>query len=991
MLAIQLLGAARLSHSNHQPIQLRRRARLLLFYIAAHEHPVSREHCTALLWPDATADAARQLLRTSLHQIKVACGDVINSQQQYLALHPDVYVDVREIRAFRAGNPAIDQLSIDPPGLFCTDVGQSDSADFDLWVEAERQRWQQRLGELFFGQAQWHHTHGRLTVALTHCQVALHYAPLREDIVQFGMRLHYATNDRAGAIARYEHLSQALDDQLGVPPMPATQELYDLIITDRLPTSSTPAPIVTVPTSSIPETEAHVTQLFVGRHAELTRLHQLPWDGRVVAIVGEPGIGKSALAHEFLRQNQHVHTIYVSAFAGDQHLPYHAVIGPMRQFMQHPACRATMQQAVLAPIWQAELRRLWPELPGDAPSELPAEGGELRVPEAVAQLLEILCQGQRLVILLDDAGWIDEASLRLYRAMQRRGMNMPWMVMLTLRHSDDTTTLQPLIQQAERSQRLTRVALAPLDTHEVHTLVTHINPHVSRSVIARAEGNPFMLVELLRQPEDIRLPAAISELVQTRLKGLSDDCRSMLTAAAVSGRDFAIHEIRQLSNLDDDRLLRAIDEARQHGIIHFIDGQTGRFDHALTVESINHATGAIRSARLHRALADLLMASHPPPYARITTHLLAAGDTAQVPAHAIAAARDAHQLGAWHTAEYYMRIGIQYLPVHQQASHWLELGEMLFMAGNERASIDALQHAIAIDESPNGRIADQARIALARSCIPAARYDEAIELSEPLMTHDDPDVAMHAAFVCGTAYSLLGEQLTRAQECLAIAETLCRAHHHNDVLPRILFEQAGILAQQGQLEDAVSRYRDALHAAEQSPSASGHTWRILAHNNLGYHLHLLGDHHEALRHVRLGFRFAERFGQRMIQSYLYSTSGEISLAHGDYLTAEQQFRDGLVIAEHYGMQERIAGLTANLGLVAQTRGEDDLARMLFAQALQQADALGVHHLATQIRIWIIPLLPAAQAQQRFQEAWTLAQHSGRSRLLQQLRDIAPPV
>jgi ATP/maltotriose-dependent transcriptional regulator MalT len=276
---------------------------------------------------------------------------------------------------------------------------------------------------------------------------------------------------------------------------------------------------------------------------------------------------------------------------------------------------------------------------------------------------------------------------------------------------------------------------------------------------------------------------------------------------------------------------------------------------------------------------------------------------------------------------------------------------------------------------------------LARSCIPAARYDEAIELSEPLMTHGDPDVAMHAAFVCGTAYSLLGEQLTRAQACLAVAESFCHAHHNDEFLPRIIFEQAGILAQQGQLADAVARYRDALFAAEQSPSANGHTWRILAHNNLAYHLHLLGDHHEAQRHVRLGFRFAERFGQRMSKSYLHSTSGEIALAHGEITTAEQQFRDGLVIAEHYGMQERIAGLTATLGLVALARGEADIARVLFTQALQQADALGVHHLATQIRIWLIPLLPVSQARQRFQEAQTLAQHSGRTHLLQQLNAL----
>jgi tetratricopeptide (TPR) repeat protein len=237
-------------------------------------------------------------------------------------------------------------------------------------------------------------------------------------------------------------------------------------------------------------------------------------------------------------------------------------------------------------------------------------------------------------------------------------------------------------------------------------------------------------------------------------------------------------------------------------------------------------------------------------------------------------------------------------------------------------AMDAFQQAIHNDSNSDCIVADQARIALARSYIPQARYDEVLAIATPLMHHHDQSIAMHAAFVCGTAHSLAGIDLMHAGELLAQAEQHCRSLNATDVLPRILFEQAGILAQQGDIATAVLRYRDALAAAEQDPAHHGRTWHILAHNNLAYHLLLIGQSDEAQRHVRSGLRLAQRAGIQMVQSYLLSTAGEIALAQGDINGAERMFYEGLNIAERYGMPERIAGLHANLGLVARAQADE---------------------------------------------------------------------
>ncbi|RLT22015.1 MAG: hypothetical protein DWI30_06700 [Chloroflexi bacterium] len=969
---IHLLGIPQIVRNDAQPLQLRRRPRLLLFYLAAHLEPISRERCMALFWPDNDPDSARQLLRTALHQLKVACGDIVVSDNQQLSLRPDIWVDTRMLSTVTPGQDDLDTLIHAPPRDFLTDIAVGESAAYERWVFGERSRWQHRLADICYQHAQFHINNNNLTQASTAINVAIDYEPLREDIVQFAMQLAYQRADRAGAITYYEALQTALDDQLGVPPMPSTTALYHAIVTDQYQAPVPAAPIVTP------------NQPFVGRQAELIALHGLTWNGRVVVIRGDPGIGKTRLASEYLRRSNAV-IIHATAFEGDQHLPYHVLTTAVRALLQTPALLSLRQNAILAPVWQRELRRLWPELPGGDPDAFAPDYGETRLPEAVALLMQQLGKQRRVAIFVDDAQWLDDASARILAECVRRGLELQWQLLITVRSGDTALSLQRMISHAQRQQLLTTIPLHPLSNHETQELALQLQSHVSPNIVQRAEGNPFMLVELLRHSvTSVEVPAAIRNLIATRINTLSPAARRLIDAAAISGREFAVAQTQAMADLTTTETLDALDELTQQGIIRMVNPQHGRFDHVLTMESITAHAGPARVAYLHQRLADYLANQTPPPHAQIAQHYTIAGLPELATPHALTAARHAQQLGAWSESDYYMRMAIAATPSDAQAPLWLELGETLIWAGEANAAMDAFQQAIHNDASGNCIIADHARIALARSYIPLARYDDVIAITTPLMHHHDLSIAMHAAFVCGTAHSLAGVDLVHAGELLARAEQHCRTLNTTDILPRILFEQAGILAQQGDIDAAVTRYRDALVAAEQAPAHHGRTWHILAHNNLAYHLQLLGQYDEAQRHVRSGLRLAQRAGMQMIQSYLLSTAGEIALAQADITSAERMFYEGLNIAERYGMPERIAGLHANLGLVARAQEDEQRARTSLTHALQQADALGVHHLATQIRIWLAPLLPAPAAHELLKQAELLATMGQRQKLLTEI-------
>jgi tetratricopeptide (TPR) repeat protein len=275
---------------------------------------------------------------------------------------------------------------------------------------------------------------------------------------------------------------------------------------------------------------------------------------------------------------------------------------------------------------------------------------------------------------------------------------------------------------------------------------------------------------------------------------------------------------------------------------------------------------------------------------------------------------------------------------------------------------------------------EAAQLALAQSLLPQARFAEAIALARQVRDSSRAENVVRAELTWGTALSLEGADLAGAAEHLHKAESICAAQADPASLVHTKFELGSVAAQQGDLQQAIALYREALDVANAAESEAVLPWHILAHNNLAYHLHLLGDP-TAESYARSGLALAQEKGVLYTQTYLMSTLGEIALTASDLGTAEKHFTDGLALAERLSMPERIAGLTANLGLVAAQRGETTLAVHRLSTALARADMLGTQHLAAQIRLWLAPLLPPSEAKARLAEARTIAEHGNRQRLL----------
>ena len=1042
MLAVSLLGTPTLTLDKQQLALRRRKSRAILYYLAAHRNPLTREQLLALFWPDLDRPAAQQTLRTTLHGLRKALGSHLLVDENILSLASDTDIDVRR---FEAGlqSPLADLQSLGSHltlyrGEFLEGFTLPDTAAFDDWAAIEREHYRRLAVRGLTTLSQLHEAYGNFGAALEAIDRALAFDALQEDVQRAAIRLHYLAGDRPGAIRRYDSLRKLLDEEMGVPPMAETRAVYDSIINDTLQTPNSaqrlppPSPQPLSLSSVVPAQGSRgdvIYQLpFSGRSAELQTLGNLTTSHKFALLEGEPGIGKTRLAEEFINTTPSGALALVgSAHELEQSLPYQPVIEALRGLLTRADWRAlqTAIHAMLPPVWLAEVARLLPELDAvtaPQPASMPAD--ESRLWEGLHQFLVTIAAQQPIIFFIDDLQWADTSTLALLGYLTRQ-VSAPIFFLASTRPVPPRSPLASLLQTLTREDRLFRLRLSQLDAAHITTIVHKLGTQsqhrevLSDWLIRSSEGNPYVLAELVRHARDSGLitadgpvnlsafsgspivPQSIYTVIQARLNRLSEAARRVLDAAVVVGREFEFEVVDRAAGLSESAALDALDELLAAALVRPRDQATEAtatqllytFDHSLTLEVAYREVGEARHRLLHRRVAEAIETVYS---ARrldsvaglIASHFIEGNAPDRAAPYAFRAGQQAVRLAAWKEATKFFEQALAIdLDDPQRYVVNMELGEARFQANALAPASEAFRAAL-VAAAPGTLEADQARLALARSFITQARFAEAIEHLRQV--NDSPSaIAAQREFTWGAALSIEGDDLAAASEHLRLAESrLAQSSSPSDLplLAQIKFELGSVAAQQGELQKAVALYGEALEIAEEAPGDTGVTQRILANNNLGYHLHLLRDsaaHDYAWR----GLQLAQDKGVLMMKPYLLSTLGEIALAANDLDLAERYFAEGLALAEQISMPERLAGLTANLGLVARARGQNDLAIHRLSTALARADALGTRHLAAQIRLWLAPLLPVTQAHTYLAEVRAFAEYSGRQRLLEAVKQL----
>jgi class 3 adenylate cyclase/predicted ATPase len=382
---------------------------------------------------------------------------------------------------------------------------------------------------------------------------------------------------------------------------------------------------------------------FVGRKSELEQIQRAlalvkSGHGQIAAVVGEPGVGKSRLLHEF-KLASHSGCLVLEAFAVSygRVYPYLPLIDLLNGYFgivredAEPQRRDKVIDKVLA--LDRSLEESLPYLYlfallgiAETPSALAQMDPKIRrrrTLETIKRLLVRESMNQPIILVLEDLHWIDHETQAFLDELVDSMAGVRLLLLVDYR---------PEHRHAWASKTYyNQIRLDPLPEESAQELLTALlgdAPELDglkRLIIAKSEGTPFFIEEIVQALSErgilvrgngvvrltaplaeIQIPATVQGMLVARIDRLDPEEKELLQTAAVMGRDFSQNLLARVAGLSEDDVrplldrLQAVElvyERLSHPDVMYI------FKHALTQEVAYGSLLIERRKELHERTA----------------------------------------------------------------------------------------------------------------------------------------------------------------------------------------------------------------------------------------------------------------------------------------------------------------------------------------------------------------------------------------------------
>ncbi|MBN3779007.1 AAA family ATPase [Burkholderia sp. Ac-20345] len=704
---------------------------------------------------------------------------------------------------------------------------------------------------------------------------------------------------------------------------------------------------------------------FVGRDAELEHLHGALDEtragrGRVVAVVGEAGVGKSRLFHEFKERSRRgclvLETFSVSHGKAFANLP---LIELLKNYFQIVAddderrCREKVAGKALT--LERGFEELVPYLlyllgigdPSSALAEMDPRIRRDRTFDAITQLLARESRDQPVELLFEDLQWLDRETEAFLAQLIEHVPDTRILLLVNYRPE-----YRPVRDAGAHCSRLRLEPLGPAEAQGLLAALLGDDPTLvplRQLILEKTEGNPFFMEEVVetlaeeqsllgepgryrieQTPAALHIPTTVQGVLAARIDRLPVAEKELLQTLAVIGKEFPFSLIQRIcggeaAQADDDlrRRLARLEAAE------FINERPAfpeveySFKHALTQEVAGQSLLTQRRSALHERTARAIEVLFPTRIAdycgELAHHYSLSGNIPKAVAYLHQAAQQALRHAAHLDAMHHLGTALELLKrlpdtptrAHRELMLLLSLGPALMdvhgYGAPEVASI--YTRALALCEQI-GETSQRFAVLLGLRIhyLTRAEYATTRELSKRMLRMarraKDPGLLVEALGSLGACLFLQGE-LDAARNHQEQALTFYDPEQHQahvfahgvDPGIRALNCLALTLWLQGYPDQALTRSREALALAQ----------RLAYGPTLAFTLAYTAELHQLRREVSQACEYAEAVTTLSTEQGFLYWRARGTIVRGWALTERDRLLDGIAQMREGLTAERAAG------------------------------------------------------------------------------------
>ena len=509
-----------------------------LFYYLAVSGEVNRDEIAGILWGDKENQVARKNLRNTVYQAnKIFEGDVIVSpSRSSLALNSELNLSL-DVQLFE--RDPISNLHL-YQGDFLEGFYVKDDEDFDQWASRKRSAYKQLYIESCYQKIDKEGLGDPSIESLLHHLVELD--EFEEKNYQLLMEYYRVHHQLGKFFETYYKLVDLLDRELNVRPSRVIEELYHSVLEAKRTHKQS--------------NRVNVRELpFFGRKQELSQLEEylsLVEKGEAVGpllVMGQSGTGKKRLLRQLvLLSNRSFSFVKLEGKVGSR------------------------QEE--GGIWD-DLKASLEKVSGGL--EAPPLGKADNLP-AVRKHLQRLSQEKPLLILLENAQWMDAASFNKVKQLEEKSSGERWQLIVTA-EGPLPEFLVTFFGSLKVERRLSQLELTNFDPSESRSLLQgqlgQIEPALIEQMMEWSEGSPFLLssyIEEWKEKESLEpLPDIIQAYLSQELGDLSSEEESLLHYLSCFHKPISMSILADLTATDLSVLTALLDPLAQRGIISIVE------------------------------------------------------------------------------------------------------------------------------------------------------------------------------------------------------------------------------------------------------------------------------------------------------------------------------------------------------------------------------------------------------------------------------------